>query len=153
MTYKSIWGTHTSHVRNHVSDTTHSAQKNATHSAEDMHTSLANVGRSTWTLMHTAAQRADSDEKAADIAALVHAVSQTFPCEKCASHMRAYLAQNPIKSNPTPRDVQLYVCEFHNNVNQKTHKNVVFDCSHENLERAWGVRKDTCGKMTCNKSA
>ncbi|KAJ1562819.1 hypothetical protein HK405_007335 [Cladochytrium tenue] len=93
------------------------------------------IGRSTWTFLHTMAayypeKPTREDQKAA--ATFFRTFSRFYPCSYCASHLRTELASSPpvVSSN---LDMSLWLCALHNKVNERLGK-PVFDCSRV-LER------------------
>jgi len=50
-----------------------------------------------------------------------------FPCSKCGNNFRLLLEEYPVKASGR-KVLANYVCELHNQVNQKLNKEI-FDCS------------------------
>jgi hypothetical protein len=61
-------------------------------------TARAEVGRATWTLLHTVAARfpdEPTEEQQADLAAWIALLARLYPCGQCAEEFQAILAANP----------------------------------------------------------
>ncbi|KAJ3368125.1 hypothetical protein GGF31_006833 [Allomyces arbusculus] len=101
------------------------------------------LGRHTWTFLHTAAAYypeipTDADRSA--MTSLVYSLGRLYPCAPCASHLRTYVAHDPPKVES--RDaISQWMCRLHNDVNKNLGK-PQFDCSRvmerwrESLDRA-----------------
>ncbi len=57
-----------------------------------------------------------------------------FPCKICRQHFKELLANNPIK-NDSRKELVLYLCDIHNQVNKRLNK-PIFDC--EKASDFWG---------------
>ena len=104
-----------------------------------------NLGRSTWTLLHTMAARLpdemgndDEDNKIVreDVEQFVKLLSKLYPCGECAEHFRGHLKERPIRVGGK-EDFKQWLCEIHNDVNKMLEKDL-FDCKE--LDTRW-----TCG--------
>ena len=99
--------------------------------------SKSELGRSTWTLLHTvAAQYPEhpSRRQKQDAKHLIEILTRMYPCEECRHHF-----QDIVKSNP-PRvssrdEFSRYVCRLHNIVNISLGK-PSFNCGI--LDQRWG---------------
>ena len=88
------------------------------------------LGRSTWTFLHTLAAYYPSNptgEKKQDTIRFIELFSKLYPCSHCAEHMQAEMQIDPpnVSSNVT---FSLWLCHFHNKVNDLLGK-PIFDCS------------------------
>ncbi|XP_068158762.1 FAD-linked sulfhydryl oxidase ALR [Drosophila tropicalis] len=91
------------------------------------------LGISTWGLLHTmAAFYSDNptDREKRDMKTFFEVLSRLYPCEFCAKDFRTDLDVNPINVN-SQKDLTLWLCKFHNRVNDKLGK-PIFDCSKVN---------------------
>lgn len=88
------------------------------------------LGRSTWTFLHTMAAyypSKPSKTQQTDMLGLIKGLSQFYPCEECAHHLRDEILENPpkVKDNIELSD---WFCQIHNQVNIMQGK-PTFDCS------------------------
>lgn len=88
------------------------------------------LGRSTWTLLHSIAATY-SDKPTADeqntLNTFIHSFSKLYPCWFCAEDFQKYIADQ--KPKVTNRDeFGKWLCDAHNAVNVKTGKKT-FDCN------------------------
>ncbi|KAH8396064.1 hypothetical protein KR222_002524, partial [Zaprionus bogoriensis] len=91
------------------------------------------LGISTWGLLHTmAAFYSDNptDTEKRDMRTFFEVLSRLYPCEYCAKDFRTDIEVNPINVN-SQKDLALWLCKFHNRVNDKLGK-PLFDCSKVN---------------------
>jgi hypothetical protein len=105
------------------------------------------LGRSTWTLLHTIATRLPeepSDREKIDIKTFIHLFARYYPCVKCGYHMQQYLEGNPIRTE-TKSDLEHWFCQFHNAVNKRLGK-PIFDCRM--LSTRWHYDHG-CGVSKC----
>lgn len=94
------------------------------------HVTKESLGRSTWLLLHTmAAQYPDRPDKSQqkDVRNLIEALSRTYPCADCSAHFREIIRKKPPQT-ATSQDLQLWMCEVHNLVNDSLGK-PSFNCS------------------------
>jgi len=76
------------------------------------------LGRATWTLLHTlAANYAEtpSSHTRASALALMNALGELYPCAECASHLRRQMARTPVTVDSRSA-LALWLCEAHNKV-------------------------------------
>lgn len=82
------------------------------------------VGRATWTLLHTiAAQYPEkpSSKQQKDVKAFIASLSLVYPCTECAAHFQKLLKSKP--PNTASSDAfQQWLCELHNDVNKRLGK-------------------------------
>ncbi|KAK6854730.1 hypothetical protein PG995_009823 [Apiospora arundinis] len=94
------------------------------------------LGRSTWTLLHSIAATypsAPSTHEQADLRGFMGAFSRLYPCWSCAEDFQKYMAkqQMPVGSRD---EFGKWLCEAHNAVNRKLGKQA-FDCAR--WEERW----------------
>lgn len=98
--------------------------------------SLAELGRSTWTFLHSVAayyppQPTEAHQNAAR--ALVGSVATLFPCRTCADDWARILSERPPRTE-SDRAFSQWMCEAHNEVNATLGKDE-FDCSQ--VDHRW----------------
>ncbi|GLI59953.1 hypothetical protein VaNZ11_002007 [Volvox africanus] len=96
----------------------------------------AEVGRATWTLLHTlAAQFPDrpTRQQQRDARTLVDCLTRIYPCGDCARHFAELVRRNPpvVSSGPAFRR---WLCQTHNRVNARLGK-ALFNC--DLVESRW----------------
>ncbi|KAK8044832.1 hypothetical protein PG993_004856 [Apiospora rasikravindrae] len=94
------------------------------------------LGRSTWTLLHSIAATypsAPSTTEQTDLRSFMGAFSRLYPCWSCAEDFQKYMAkqQMPVGSRD---EFGKWLCEAHNAVNRKLGKQA-FDCAR--WEERW----------------
>ncbi len=98
------------------------------------------VGRSTWTFLHSFAasypETAD-DETQQHAMALLRAVGVVYPCKWCREDWSEEIAKQPPPVQDRP-SLERWMCERHNDVNTKLGK-PVFDCAK--AHERWTVKK------------
>lgn len=103
------------------------------------------LGRSTWTFLHTMAayypEKPTITEKSA-MQQFIHGLSLFYPCGYCADHLKSELISNPPKVD---NNVVLseWFCQIHNEVNVRQGK-PVFDCSKVFERWRDGPKKSDC---------
>jgi FAD-linked sulfhydryl oxidase len=101
------------------------------------------LGRSTWTFLHTMAAYYPSEPTPEDkilMHQFLQGLGRFYPCSYCASHLRKDLSIFP-PSVENNQALSLYFCQLHNRVNNRLGK-PEFDCSRV-LER-WKNGRDDC---------
>ncbi|RXK35753.1 hypothetical protein M231_06994 [Tremella mesenterica] len=100
---------------------------------------VAQLGRSTWTFLHTTAAYYPlkaPPETQNNMMALLKSLSLLYPCSWCADDF-----QKDIKYNPPDvsgrEGLSRWLCERHNSVNLKLGKER-FECTNEKLDERWG---------------
>ena len=96
------------------------------------------LGWATWTLLHTMAayypdRPTDAQARSAD--SCVRGLADLYPCADCAEGFREFVRSHPPRVS-TRRDFVVWVCELHNDVNEKLGKDAV-PCDVDKLDRAW----------------
>ncbi|KAI8142410.1 ERV/ALR sulfhydryl oxidase domain-containing protein [Fennellomyces sp. T-0311] len=90
----------------------------------------AELGRSTWKLLHTmAAQYPENpapDERQA-LNQFIMLLSRLYPCGECAAHFQQLLRKYPPQTSSKIAASQ-WACAIHNKVNERLGKEI-FDCS------------------------
>ncbi|OJD30549.1 fad dependent sulfhydryl oxidase [Diplodia corticola] len=108
---------------------------------------IADLGRSSWTLLHSitgAYPARPSAQLQADTARFVRTFAQLYPCWTCAEDFQRWLAADGNAPRVSSRDeFGRWMCEAHNAVNDKLGK-AAFDC--DRWEERWysGWRDGRC---------
>jgi len=90
----------------------------------------AELGRASWKLLHTMAQRypdKPTEDQRTAFASFLHLFSRLYPCGECAAHFQALLEQYPPQTS-SKTVASMYLCSLHNMVNESLDKEE-FDCS------------------------
>ena len=98
----------------------------------------AQLGRSTWTFLHTTAAYYPVEAPPAaqrNMLDLLRSLSLLYPCSWCADDFRTDMRTNPPDVSGRA-GLSRWLCERHNEVNEKLGKGR-FDCSWESLDRRW----------------
>ncbi|PSC75506.1 FAD-linked sulfhydryl oxidase ERV1 [Micractinium conductrix] len=88
------------------------------------------VGRATWTFLHTlAAQYPEhpTRQQKRDARNLIDILTRMYPCGECAAHFKELVGSHPPQV-ATRADFSLWMCEAHNIVNRRLGK-PTFNCS------------------------
>ncbi|KAL4445310.1 hypothetical protein ABPG77_011135 [Micractinium sp. CCAP 211/92] len=88
------------------------------------------VGRATWTFLHTlAAQYPEhpTRQQQKDAKNLVDILTRMYPCGECARHFRELVRQSP-PAVGSRHDLSMWMCEAHNTVNRRLGK-PTFNCA------------------------
>lgn len=102
----------------------------------------AELGRSTWTLLHRLAAAFDKNPtpaRSADAVQFFSLLSTLYPCPDCAAHLREALDARPVDARSNVA-LSLWLCALHNEVNVRLRK-PVFPCELDALKEKWG----SCG--------
>ncbi|KAK2755560.1 hypothetical protein FQN54_006500 [Arachnomyces sp. PD_36] len=94
-------------------------------------TAKAELGRSTWKLLHTMMARypeEPTDEEAETLRSFVYLLSRLYPCGECASHFQKLLKEYPPQVS-TRSIAAGWACHIHNEVNKSLDKEI-FDCNN-----------------------
>lgn len=95
------------------------------------------LGRATWTLLHSVAAALPSDAQPLPrrqrkaFCQLVHSLAELYPCAECAEHFGRIVDARPPERAAAAGDaaaIRLWLCDAHNDVNEKLGK-PRFDCS------------------------
>jgi len=103
------------------------------------------LGRATWTFLHTTAAYYPKKPSADDIKAagsLFSSLSQLYPCSDCASHLREEMKRNPPQLN-SRNELNEWLCRVHNEVNTRLQK-PLFDCSKVLQRWKYGPPDGSC---------
>ncbi|EJW04303.1 hypothetical protein EDEG_01427 [Edhazardia aedis USNM 41457] len=95
-----------------------------------------NLGRSTWTLLHTLGAvypGIPSANHKKDVLMFIHLLSKLYPCGDCAEHFQELLKNLPPKVD-NHDEFALWLCTAHNTVNKRLGK-AIFDCSK--VDEVW----------------
>mmetsp|Transcript_2289 Transcript_2289/g.3816 ORF Transcript_2289/g.3816 Transcript_2289/m.3816 type:complete len:195 (+) Transcript_2289:67-651(+) len=98
----------------------------------------AELGRQSWTLLHTTAAyypHKPSQEQSDAAQNLVHALSVLYPCGHCREHLAAHVEENPPDTS-SREAFSVWMCNTHNAVNEVLGK-PIFECSAEKLDERW----------------
>lgn len=114
---------------------------------EDCPPDVEALGRSTWTLLHTIAATYPSNATPAqqcEMKTFLSVFSRIYPCWVCAEDFRGWIGKSENKLQVEGggsrghlsgrKEFALWMCNAHNDVNQKLGKNL-FDCSK--VEERW----------------
>ncbi|OII73284.1 uncharacterized protein cubi_02516 [Cryptosporidium ubiquitum] len=95
---------------------------------------LREIGAATWLYLHNMANKYPEDPNSSDKERYknwIYHFSNLYPCKVCRNGMKKILENNPPSLNDR-KDFVLWLCEFHNKVNQelgaKTYK-----CNYQDL--------------------
>jgi FAD-linked sulfhydryl oxidase len=104
------------------------------------------IGRSTWTLLHTMATQypeRPTHGQQAEVVGFVGALGNLYPCGSCATDFRSWMGAGNRPRVSSREDFGQWLCEAHNAVNSKLGK-PVFDCSR--WEERWrdGWKDGSC---------
>lgn len=96
------------------------------------------LGRATWTFLHTTAayypERPTPNQRA-NMLSLLRSLPILYPCSHCASHLEANVKDHPPDVSGRV-GLSRWLCERHNDVNERLGK-VKFDCSIEKTDERW----------------
>eukprot|EP00467_Chlorarachnion_reptans_P010113 CAMPEP_0114502026 /NCGR_PEP_ID=MMETSP0109-20121206/8821_1 /TAXON_ID=29199 /ORGANISM="Chlorarachnion reptans, Strain CCCM449" /LENGTH=230 /DNA_ID=CAMNT_0001679813 /DNA_START=133 /DNA_END=826 /DNA_ORIENTATION=- len=110
------------------------------------------VGRATWTLLHTiAAQMPDvlSFEQQRDASSLISSLARLYPCQSCAKDFQAIIQKTPPRLE-TKQELTDWLCDAHNVVNQKLGKKhlIVASLNFDGLVSAAMKRRERTGRQS-----
>ncbi|KAL8375765.1 hypothetical protein RB595_007066 [Gaeumannomyces hyphopodioides] len=97
--------------------------------ARDCPPDVEQLGRCTWTLLHSIAAtypERPSRAEQADLVGFMGLFSKLYPCWVCADDFRAYMRREPVQAR-SRGDFGQWLCDAHNDVNRKLGK-PEFDC-------------------------
>mmetsp|Transcript_10878 Transcript_10878/g.16789 ORF Transcript_10878/g.16789 Transcript_10878/m.16789 type:complete len:175 (+) Transcript_10878:107-631(+) len=102
----------------------------------------AELGKSSWTLLHTMAawypdQPSETDKQ--HMTNFMESLARFYPCTWCAHDFQENLKKQPVEVSSRQK-LSVWLCEQHNLVNEKLGK-PVFKCDMKNLDERW--RKST----------
>lgn len=101
------------------------------------------VGRAAWAFLHTvAAYYPDTPTKSyqEDMKSFILAYARFYPCGYCADTTSQEMIRNPPRLE-TRKEFQLWMCEIHNEVNDRLGK-PIFDCTK--VDERWRTGKPGC---------
>jgi FAD-linked sulfhydryl oxidase len=96
------------------------------------------LGRATWTFLHTAAAyypTAPTPAHRTHMFNLLSALPTLYPCGVCADHLREEVRKFPPVVDGR-EGLSRWLCERHNEVNERLGKKT-FDCSLRKLDERW----------------
>ncbi|KAI7874989.1 hypothetical protein K492DRAFT_137054 [Lichtheimia hyalospora FSU 10163] len=103
----------------------------------------AELGRSTWKLLHTMAAQFPDNPTDEEREALTHyftLLSRLYPCGECAAHFQLLLERYPPQTSSKVA-VSQWLCAIHNKVNERLGKEV-FDCADIQEKYHCGCEED-----------
>lgn len=103
------------------------------------------LGRHSWTLMHTIAAYfpvQPTDEQSQAAVSFIRAVGLLYPCRHCAEDFQKGLEQHPPQAG-SREALSLWVCEAHNRVNSLLGK-PLFPCVLSKLDERWRSGSADC---------
>ncbi|KAH9390704.1 hypothetical protein TYRP_006283 [Tyrophagus putrescentiae] len=118
----------------------------SSHKREDCPLDKDQLGRASWSLVHTMAAYYPETPTAEDrtsMGAFVRALGRFYPCESCAEDFRRDIDQHPPDTSSRTA-LAAWWCQAHNRVNRKLGK-TEFDCSR--VDERWldGWKDGSCG--------
>jgi mitochondrial FAD-linked sulfhydryl oxidase len=96
------------------------------------------LGRSTWTFLHTTAAyypERPTPLQRANMLSLLHALPVLYPCSHCATHLGEEMKSKPPDVSGRV-GLSRWLCEAHNEVNGRLGK-PQFDCSIKSTDERW----------------
>ncbi|KRX05361.1 ERV/ALR sulfhydryl oxidase domain [Pseudocohnilembus persalinus] len=106
------------------------------------HMTRSELGQHGWSLLHMIAVTFPDtvdDQFIMKTNVFLNLFGQFYPCKECSEHFLKNLENNPFQGR-TKQEFKIYVCELHNEVNQRLGKPIV-DCKNE-IDQLWGK---SCG--------
>ncbi len=103
---------------------------------EELPADLEQLGRGTWTLLHTiAAYYPDrpSAEKKQQVHQFLRSLAKVFPCDECGADFGRALTERPPRLD-SQAEFAHWMCDAHNHVNARLGK-PLFPC--EQVQRRW----------------
>ena len=101
---------------------------------------LEGIGRATWTFLHTTAAyypTRPSRSHQVHMLSLLNALPSLYPCHVCAVHLKEEVNKFPPDRAVTTREgVIKWLCERHNEVNQRLGKRL-WKCTIPELDERW----------------
>ena len=105
---------------------------------DDCPPDVEQLGRATWTFLHTAAAYypdKPSVSQRAHMLNMLHSLPSLYPCSHCASHLHESIKASPPDVSGRV-GLSKWLCNRHNEVNERLGK-PVFDCSIEKTDERW----------------
>ncbi|KAG2385492.1 hypothetical protein C9374_003307 [Naegleria lovaniensis] len=125
---------------NFSTSSNHQTQENT---SENSHKKLQdNLGASTWAFMHTVAAqypKKPSPIQQHHIKQLFVRIAEFYPCRWCAKDFADSIKKHPIRAE-SREALSIWLCERHNEVNEKIGKPIVPDC--KTAWKRWLVEDD-----------
>lgn len=104
-------------------------------SRKDCPADVERLGRHTWTFLHTSAAYypdQPSPKHQSSMLSLLTALPTLYPCSHCAGELGDYMKLHPpVEAVKAKSALELWLCQVHNDVNQKLGKEA-FDCDKVN---------------------
>ncbi|KOS17625.1 FAD-linked sulfhydryl oxidase ALR [Escovopsis weberi] len=145
------WAAQTKEKTKHDADAAHSPAAIATATATprtlpaDCPPDVEQLGRSTWTLLHSIAAtypEQPSRGQQSDLLGFVGLFSRLYPCWVCAEDFRGYIRRE-VPRVGSRREFSQWLCAAHNDVNRKLGK-PEFDCSRWDERWRTGWKDGRC---------
>mmetsp|Transcript_4868 Transcript_4868/g.9010 ORF Transcript_4868/g.9010 Transcript_4868/m.9010 type:complete len:172 (+) Transcript_4868:73-588(+) len=98
----------------------------------------AELGRSTWTLLHSMAAWYPDEPSTEDehfMTSFMASFARFYPCPWCATDFQQNLAAKPVQTE-SRKALSVWICEQHNIVNKKLGKKA-FPCDMKSLDERW----------------
>jgi len=87
------------------------------------------LGRHTWSLLHSVASSIPSlptEATKKHISTLLGSLAELYPCKVCGKHFKEMLKENPIRYE-SREEFAYYLCDLHNKVNVRLGK-PIYEC-------------------------
>eukprot|EP00884_Botryococcus_braunii_P023461 jgi/Botrbrau1/979/Bobra.114_1s0020.1 len=87
------------------------------------------LGRATWTFLHTLAAQfppKPTRRQERDVRTMIDILTRMYPCKDCADHFKIIVRDNPPQTKSAD-ELQQWMCKVHNIVNKQLGK-PVFNC-------------------------
>ncbi|CAJ1936734.1 unnamed protein product [Cylindrotheca closterium] len=98
----------------------------------------AELGRSSWKLLHSMAAwypETPTQDQQTNMTAFMRTLAEFYPCTWCAKDFQESIKEAPVKAE-SRTELCMWLCDQHNRVNKKLGK-PVFDCNMKNLDERW----------------
>ncbi|SCV74995.1 BQ2448_8024 [Microbotryum intermedium] len=110
-----------------------------TPSTTDCPPDVEQLGRYTWTFLHTTASYfppSPSAHQRTSMLSLLHSLPTLYPCRMCADELGKYIQQHPPEQavNAGRSSLEQWLCQVHNEVNERLGK-TPFNC--DNVGQRW----------------
>jgi len=121
-----------------VADVGNKRQPNFVKKEVNCPVNTAQLGRCSWTLLHTMAAwypDTPSSQDQSMMTNFIGALARFYPCSYCAADFQENLKAAPVKVK-SREDLSMWLCEQHNFVNGKIGK-PIFHCNMNALDERW----------------
>ena len=103
------------------------------------------LGRQSWTLLHTMAAYYPNKPTAEDkthAKTFMGALSRLYPCTHCAHGIREAIKESPVDAD-SREGLSVWMCRLHNRVNEELGK-PTFSCTLSKLDARWRTGRPEC---------